>query len=422
MANKRLSAHSSHAAASPARRRHILLDALRGFALIGICLANFPEFSLYTFQPSETLAAMPSAGIDSIMHWMMLMLIDGKFYTIFSVLFGIGFSIILSNAHDKGINGNRLFFRRMFGLAVIGFLHLMLLWSGDILLLYALMGMLLPFFMRLSDKRMLLWAVVFLAMPVAWDTVAWLLSVDPASAAYDAWWNKAHAYGINSENFGTWLREADSYAQIWAFLVQGAHERIWEFVDSSRYFKVLGLFIIGAYIGRRRVYARLDEYKFYIRRMAIRGLALGLPMSLLYAMVCSGQFEVVRPVKSLVYLISVYPLGLGYCALFTWCYMHAKRSRIWQTLSYPGRMALSNYVGQSVFGILIFYGIGFGYGATLGLVATTMIALAVMVAEIAISAVWLRYFTYGPLEWIWRMWNYRCLIPLRRSTRDEERS
>lgn len=397
---------------SPVKNRYIILDALRGFALLGICLANFPEFSLYTFQPQSVVETMPSAATDKILHWLMLFLVDGKFYTIFSILFGIGFSIILNNAKSKGINGNRLFYRRMAGLAAIGLIHLMLLWSGDILLLYALMGMLLPLFINLSDKKLLVWSVLFLFSPVVWDFTMAIVDFDPSKFAYDAWWRSAAANGITERNFGTWLRDADTYPKVWAFLVQGAHERLWEFVDSSRYFKVLGLFLFGVWIGRKRVFVKLDVYEQWLKKIALWCMCVGLPLSVLYAMCGIGEFEVIKPVKSLVYFISVYPLGIGYCAIAAFAYIHTHTSKIWKFLSFPGRMALSNYVGQSIFGIIIFYGIGFGYGASLGLGSTAMIALTVFVAEVCISAVWLRIFNYGPLEWLWRMWNYRKYLPI----------
>lgn len=104
--------------------RHVILDALRGFALLGICLANFPEFSLYTFQKLRITEAMPTAEIDKVVRFLQYLFVDGKFYTIFSLLFGIGFSIIISNAAKKGTDGFRIFYRRMIVLATIGFLHL----------------------------------------------------------------------------------------------------------------------------------------------------------------------------------------------------------------------------------------------------------------------------------------------------------
>ena len=91
------------------KERFIILDASRGLALLGICLANYPEFSLYTFQSTEAIGSMPRVGIDKIVRYLQYFFIDGKFYTIFSLLFGIGFSIILSNAQRKNANGFRIF-------------------------------------------------------------------------------------------------------------------------------------------------------------------------------------------------------------------------------------------------------------------------------------------------------------------------
>ena len=96
-----------------ASERHVILDALRGFALLGICFANFPEFSLYTFQKPEITEAMPTAEIDKVIRFLQYLFVDGKFYTIFSLLFGIGFSIIISNAVKKGTDGFRIFPRRV---------------------------------------------------------------------------------------------------------------------------------------------------------------------------------------------------------------------------------------------------------------------------------------------------------------------
>ena len=126
------------------RQRHVILDALRGLALMGIALANFPEFALWTFLSSEQQAAMPTAYIDEIVRFLQYLVVDGKFYSIFSILFGIGFSLIMER------HGLRLFVRRMLILVIIGFLHLMFIWSGDILLLYAVGGLLLTLMIGLA--------------------------------------------------------------------------------------------------------------------------------------------------------------------------------------------------------------------------------------------------------------------------------
>ncbi len=133
-----------------AKERHVVLDALRGLALLGIALANFPEFALWTFLSADEQSAMPTAGVDRIVRFLQYMLVDGKFYTIFSLLFGVGFALILSR------HSISLFVRRMAILIAIGACHLMFLWSGDILLLYAIGGLLLPMCLRLKDKQSVL--------------------------------------------------------------------------------------------------------------------------------------------------------------------------------------------------------------------------------------------------------------------------
>lgn len=219
---------SPHSGPTTERERHVILDALRGFALLGIALANYPEFALWTFLSAEQQAAMPSAGADHVARFMQYLLVDGKFYTIFSLLFGIGFSLILQR-HSKA-----LFLRRMLILAAIGCCHMMFLWSGDILLLYAVGGLLLPLFVRFSD-RVLAWiAVALLLLPVGLDAMTAFLGVDFARPFYDAWWDAASARGITEQNFASWLRDAQSYSEMHAFLVQGAFERMWEFVGGHR--------------------------------------------------------------------------------------------------------------------------------------------------------------------------------------------
>lgn len=166
--------------------RYIILDALRGFALLGICLANYPEFSLYTFQPDSIAENMPTANVNKIVRFIQYVLIDGKFYTLFSLLFGMGFSIILSHASQRGNGGLRIFYRRMIILLAIGFIHLMFIWSGDILMLYALMGMVLPLFRNVSNKAMLSWAMFFLILPVIVDTSTQILNISLSAPAVQA--------------------------------------------------------------------------------------------------------------------------------------------------------------------------------------------------------------------------------------------
>ncbi len=401
-----LNHHDNNAAPVAAKQRHIFLDALRGFALLGVCLANYPEFSLYTFQPDSVANAMPSASIDRIVKFLQYLFIDGKFYTLFSLLFGIGFSIIISHAAERGANGFRIFYRRMFILALIGCTHLMLLWSGDILLLYAVLGMLLPLFRNMKDRTILITAIGLLILPIAIDTICEACGIFLAKFPYDKWWEYAGYYGITEANFGTWLRDAQSYGPVHEFLIQGAWERMYEFIDGNRYFKVMGLFLIGFVAGRHKIYANLASHKPLFKSIAIWGGVLGFPLSIIYAYSGVNGHLWGNAVHSLLYAISVYPLGLAYAALLALFCIHHSQLSVWKWFAWPGRMALTNYISQSVIGILLFYGVGFGLGASVGLGATELIALGVFTFQIIFSCLWLRFFRFGPLEWIWRMLTY----------------
>ncbi|MDE6786260.1 MAG: DUF418 domain-containing protein [Muribaculaceae bacterium] len=400
--------------ASPieASKRHIILDALRGFALLGICMANFPEFSLYSFLHQEATNAMPTSSWDYFTKYFLSIFVDGKFYTIFSLLFGIGFSIIISNVTKRGGNAYVIFYRRMFVLLIIGFLHLMYIWSGDILMLYALMGMILPLFIKVSDKALLWTAGILLFLPVILDFLLEAMGVSLSSPIVDWQWRECAKVGITEENFAYWLRDADSYSKVFDFLIQGAIVRIQEFVDGHRWFKVLGLFMIGLYIGRHRLYADLETRKDMLRILATWGLCLGLPLSCLYAWDSMSGLPFGNGAHSLIYFASVYLTAFGYIGAIGLLYLKYKDAACWKILAYPGRMALTNYIGQSLIGMLIYYGTGFGFGANTGLIYVEITVMCVFTFQICFSALWLRYFRFGPLEWIWRCLTYLRLFPL----------
>ena len=388
------------------RQRYVVLDALRGFALLGIALANYPEFGLWTFLSSEAQGAMPTAAIDRVVRFFQYLLVDGKFYTIFSVLFGIGFALFLSRRSIA------LFYRRMVVLLVIGLIHLLFIWNGDILLLYAVGGMMLPLFIRFKDRTLLIIAAALILLPVALDAWETWRGVDLAAPLYAAWWRQAESSGITESNFASWLRDADSYPKMWEFLKQGAIERMWEFVDGHRLPKVLGLFIIGFCIGRSRLYARLDEVRPQLIRTFRWTLAIGLPASVLYAWSAVSGKPLGEVTHALLYAVSVVPLGFAYmCGICLWL-------KPFLAFRWAGRMALTSYITQSLVGIWLFYGVGLGLGLQLGLVQIEVAALCVFVLEVLMCGLWLSYFRFGPLEWVWRMLTYGRYFPLRNDEED----
>lgn len=388
------------------KKRYVILDALRGFAILGIILANFPEFSLWTFSDPETWTRT-----DTLTRAVQTFLVDGKFYTLFSLLFGMGFSIQLANAEGK----LRTFYRRMAVLLLIGLLHLCFLWSGDILMLYAACGMLLPLFRRLPTRGVLCAAGVFLLLPVLFDLAFGSRLADPLEAAQ---WRICALYGITEANFGTWLSDARSYREVLQFLHQGAVERMWEFVAGHRYFKVMGLFLTGFAVGRARVYADVEAHRGLLKKVLRWGLAVGVPLGVLYTWSTMAGHPWGRVAHDIAYL-SVYPMGFAYAAGFCLLFDRRPEGKGWRLLSSPGRMACTNYLGQSVIGVLLFYGIGLGLGNRVGLLGTELIALGVYGFQIAFSTLWMKHFRFGPVEWVWRMLTYGEVLPLRREKRNQ---
>ena len=386
------------------RQRHVILDALRGLALMGIALANFPEFALWTFLSSEQQAAMPTAYIDEIVRFLQYLVVDGKFYSIFSILFGIGFSLIMER------HGLRLFVRRMLILVIIGFLHLMFIWSGDILLLYAVGGLLLTLMIGLSDKSLFILALSLIMIPVGLDALIEFGGFNFPEPFYQAWWNKAEALGINEANFASWLRDANSYGQMFAFLIQGAYERLWEFVEGHRLPKVVGLFILGYLASKHRLYARLQDLP--LLKALYWSVSIGLPTSLLYAWSATSGHPWGLTVHSLLYAVSVIPLAIVFIIGICLLYLQSPKSVVFRWLAAPGRMALSCYISHSLIGVLLFYGLGFGLGTSLGLVYIELIALVVFFIQIIVCRIWLNYFRFGPLEWLWRMLTYGRYFPI----------
>lgn len=396
------------------KQRFMILDALRGFALFTIILANLPEFGLWTFLPAEAQQAMPSAKVDGWVRFFQYFLIDGKGYGLFSLLFGCGFSIIISHALQQGSSGIRLFYRRMSLLLVIALAHLLLIWSGDILCLYAVLGMVLPLFHRLSNHQLLGWSVGLLALPVLMELVQQVGNFDIAAPLEAAWWAKAHSYGINEDNFARWLVEADNYAAISQFLMQGAVERMWEFVDGDRLPKVLGLFVLGYCMGRNGLYAAVDKYHDLLKRYACWLGLWSMPLSLLYAWESISGHPWGATMHALIYFLSVVPMTLFYLSLFCLLWLRHGNGLIFRLLAKPGRMALTNYIGQSVLGIAVFYGIGMGMGLKMGLAEIEITAVLLFAVQVAFSAYWMHVFRFGPIEWVWRMLTYgRWLNPLK---------
>lgn len=390
--------------------RSDILDILRGIALFGICIANYPVLSLYIFQKPEVINAMPTAAIDRLLPYFHFTFIDGKFYSIFSLLFGIGFSIILLRAKEKG-KGLRILYRRLVVLCLIGLLHTLLLWEGDILLLYGLLGLLLPLFRNVANKKLIIIAIILIVSPLLFDLVkvltdgAWNLGNPFMKLAI----TNALQYGITLDNFVNWQAIHTNYIDIFHYNQSGLLFR-WEMLFSSnRLPKVFAMFLVGLYAGRKLIYRNLEENKGLFKNVQRWGFFIGLPTSIIHCLLELDGTSLPQPyalLDTLAYAVSVIPLSLAYTATVCLWYLNAAKRKLLMFFSAPGRMALSNYLLQTIFGVLIFYGIGLGLGARTGLIYVYLIAICVYLFEVSFSAMWLRYFQFGPMEWVWRQLTY----------------
>ena len=230
----------------------------------------------------------------------------------------------------------------------------------------------------------------------------------------------AAGQGITEDNFAYWLRDAEAYGQVFSFLLQGAVERMWEFVGGQRYFKVLGLFLVGYWIGRQKVFQHLEEHRGLVNKVLMAGVLPGLPLSVCYTLSSINGHPWGNVAHEILYAMSVYPLGLAYMASLCLLYLKCRTWSCWRLLASPGRMALSCYILQSVAGIILFYGIGFGLGTSLGLWQTELVSLGVFALEICLCQIWLRYFNFGLLEWFWRVLTYGKWFPLIREKQRKE--
>jgi uncharacterized protein len=393
-----------------------VLDVLRGLALLGIFLNNIYGFSGYGFLEEVQQQKFATYQVDRIADYLQTTLVEGKFYSLFSLLFGIGFSIILRRSEQKGHNTTALFYRRLLVLFLIGAAHLFLLWEGDILLLYALLGALLPLFRNCTNRTLLIWAAALIISPVVIDLVKlWLQSspaqfLQPIGVAIDT------ENGITEQNWRRFLYTENSGWRQWrAWMESGWAIRFYYLIDSNRLPKVLGVFLLGFYAGRKMIYIQLSEHKPLLKKMLIWGYGLGLPFSMAMTYFEHDNYSVFISAWGMAdtvsYALGVVPLALAYAATIALMYIKFQQQLLF--FAPAGRMALTTYLSQTLLGILLFYNLGLGLGQQFGLIWLFILVTGIYIMQAIFSRWWLRRFAYGPVEWIWRQLTYGKRLPLK---------
>lgn len=378
------------------------LDALRGFALLGILLINISAFSGYAFLDPATKAQLPGSGADKVLEYVVHALVEAKFYSLFSFLFGLGFAVQMRRAEERGGSFEAVFRRRLGWLLVFGLIHAFLLWFGDILNFYALMGFVLLWFRRFSARALLLSAVFFLSAPI-WLYGAYLLYTLFADAAPMAQPEASSAMRAIIDNYahGGYTDIVESNSQIYAF---AWIRRIYRF----QLLRILGMFLLGAWAGKVGLPQARDALQPLFRAFLLVGLVIGLPMNLAFAAV--GGNDALLPASALGLLsitlgsIGIPLLSLVYVAAFALYWRKPRGSG--NLLVASGRMALSHYLSQSMIAVTLFYGIGFGLFGRTSYGAGMLIALSVFLVLAMFCRSWLSFFPQGPMETLWRRLTY----------------
>lgn len=371
------------------------MDALRGFALLGVLTIN-----MFTFiGPFDRM-------FDHWASWrwlqfFVLMMVQGKFYCLFSWLFGMGFSVQLQRLEARGLQGNRLYRRRLAVLLCLGLAQGLLIWMGDILFSYAVLGFVLLTFRRRSDRVLWVSACVLIGFSTLFILREALLGgihVQLSEGQAEA--IRAYAQGPYAALFKVRLKQL---LENYTLTLVGVGPQI------------LGMFLLGAYVGRRGWLADPVAHRTSLKRMAFWGLGLGLPMNAVYAaMMQKGGMPAPGHLLPLYAQLIFIPFGplltLGMAAAFilvlpTW--------RALQALAPAGRMALTHYLTHSVVFTTVFSFWGTG---TYGRIPTWWappLALATWWLQVAVSPWWLRHFRMGPVEWVWRSLTYGKAQPFR---------
>lgn len=362
------------------RDRFATLDALRGFALLGVLIVNMLQG--YSFVRT---------GTDEVAATLIRAFGEGTFYPMFSFLFGLGFALQLK----KGEAALPRFRRRLVVLLGIGLVHGLLIWVGDILFTYAVLGFILTFFRNLKGRTLLTWALLL-----------WLFSLG--------------IYLLSNFSLGGGLlvpkaEPGEFLAPMGDTYLSAVTGRLSTFpLGLLAIFllgpSVLALFIVGYLVGRKGVPETLENRRF-LRRVALTCGVVAAPFTL-WSLGVIPFFEEVGWLYVLEFLIASPLLGFAYLAGLA---LFAQPLQGFFRLLIPvGQMALSNYLGQSLICTTLFYPYALNLYGKLGAATTLIVSLVIFALQTVVSRWWLSRYRFGPAEWVWRSLTYGVAQPLRR--------
>ena len=394
-----------------------VIDVLRGFTLLGIILVHMTE-QYYAGEPPEQYANFAAKGLaDQIVSGFIGMFIQGKFYMIFSFLFGLSFYIQLSKS-DRSASFVTRFFWRLLILFAIGFVH-HLHYRGDILTIYAMLGAVLLLTYRLPDRYLLILAILLVLNVPAFLTrlkdVIWV----PATGGnpfLNADQTSLLAY-YNTVASGT-------YFEILKANLADFSTKMNFQVQSGRLYITTGLFLLGLYTGRKNVFENIESNKPLFKKL-LKGSLWTLLGCVIFSVAFFGGAEMlgIKTSQQLQWMVGgevfdVFNTALAiiYVAGILLLFQKEKwRPRLMHFYA-VGRMGLTTYLMQTFFGVLILFSFGLGLLGEIGAAIAFAIAIGLYIVQIQFSKFWLTHFQYGIFEWLWRSLTYLKIQPLRKKT------
>ena len=395
--------------------REIFMDVLRGFAIFGILIANLTMggLSLYSANAQHT-GAFLLPELDNKLSFLYAMFIDGKFYSIFSLLFGWGIALQIQRGLNKGVDSMPTIKRRLMFMLLLGSVHI-LIWNGDIVLFYAMLGFLLLTFRKFTNKTLLITGAALILLPIVLYAakLQWQWLNAPSGILNEMGGKISQQLtGISSDaDYDNWIKQA-GWWDVLKSNIGGVFYRFGYLFFISRIPKVLGMFLIGFVLGRSNFYKNITQNKKTIYRIIGLGLLIGLPANYFLAYYMRNfeadyyNLKINGLYQTIAYAFGVAPLALAYVGTFMLCFQTSFGNKIMSVLAPVGKMAFSNYMTHSLVCNFVFLGAGLGYGGQVGPFYLTVFGITLFTLQIIISTIWLRYFNYGPVEWVWRSLTY----------------
>ncbi len=389
------------------KKRIDLLDIYRGFAILGIFVVNIVIMNS-TFLNQDEFAKQWTSNIDQITEKVLLLFFYTKFFPIFSLLFGLGISMQALKMLDEHKLSFSFFGRRMLILFFFGVFHIIFLWSGDVLNLYAILGLFTTLMIKRSNKLILMLSVFFIFFPIYdcfFEFLFNLLNFQPENYLKNYTGETVNQIIKN----GTYL--------------EGIKLRLLEYLSNIPMLFgflapiAISMFLLGLYLGKNKIYNSLELFIKQTKKIVLQITIITniYRMTFLFILVNQEIFklESYREIFIKIMVLSDVVMGVFYLWGIGWMYYNTKWRNLLSPLKYIGRMALTNYLMQSFIGLLLFSSIGFKLYETLSPSGAFMTAISVFVFQVIFSKFWLKYFRFGPLEWIWRCLTYKELLPIR---------